>query len=158
MTARLTLHRGAYLVAREDVTRVTTPDHTATWMPIRHDALLDGVQGALERAGLRVASEQHALAREGNRMFSLLRLTDGTDARDFALTLYEGLLGLQKVDEQRSAHRPTAPLPMHVAMQEARVAIAERPRGLQTWGAYQHYGTPYLRLFDPATMGVGSRQ
>ncbi len=83
----LMLHRGSNLVGREEVGRVATPDRTATWMPIPHAAFLDGVQSALERAGLKVSVEQHALAREGNRMFSLLRLTDGSDARDFALTV-----------------------------------------------------------------------
>ncbi len=83
----LILHRGASLVSRDEVVRVTTPDSTTTWMPISHHTLLDGVQSALERAGLKVAGEQHALAREGNRLFSLLRLTDGADANDFALTV-----------------------------------------------------------------------
>jgi len=40
-----------------------------------------------------------------------------------------------------------APVPMHVAMQRARLTIAATPNGRSTWGAYQHYGNPYFRLF-----------
>ncbi len=41
---------------------------------------------------------------------------------------------------------------MRVAMRSARLSILETPSGAQTWGAYQHYGNPYLRFFDPASM------
>jgi CHAT domain-containing protein/pimeloyl-ACP methyl ester carboxylesterase len=72
---------------------------------------------------------------------------DDQAARDFARRLYSGLLGLIKVGE---------PEAMHVAMKEARVGIATyrdySGGGARTWGAYQHYGNPYFRLFDPATM------
>ncbi len=67
---------------------------------------------------------------------------DDQAARRFARRLYSGLLGLIKVGE---------PEPMHVAMREARVEIATRAGG-RTWGAYQHYGNPYFRFFDAATM------
>ena len=67
---------------------------------------------------------------------------DDQAARRFARRLYSGLLGLIKVGE---------PEPMHLAMREARVEIATRAGG-RTWGAYQHYGNPYFRFFDPATM------
>ena len=72
---------------------------------------------------------------------------DDQAARDFARRLYSGLLGLIKVGE---------PEAMHIAMKEARVSIAARRDdgggGARTWGAYQHYGNPYFRLFDPATI------
>ena len=72
---------------------------------------------------------------------------DDQAARDFARRLYSGLLGLIKVGE---------PEAMHVAMREARVSIATHRDynvgGARTWGAYQHYGNPYFRLFDPATI------
>jgi CHAT domain/Lecithin:cholesterol acyltransferase len=67
---------------------------------------------------------------------------DDQAARRFARRLYSGLLGLIKVGE---------PELMHVAMREARVEIATRAGG-RTWGAYQHYGNPYFRFFDAATM------
>src|SRR5580700_744097 len=87
MTARLMLHRGALHVTRDEIARIATPTRTQTWVPIPHLTLLDGVQSALERAGLTVAGEDHALGREGNRLFSLLRLADGTGPGDFGLTV-----------------------------------------------------------------------
>jgi hypothetical protein len=41
---------------------------------------------------------------------------------------------------------------MHAAMRKARIAIANTANGVQTWGAYQHYGNPYLRFFDWETL------
>jgi len=58
-------------------------------------------------------------------------------ARDFAKRLYVGLLGLDGKEVE----------PMHVAMREARNEIFSKDYGLRTWGAYQHYGNPYFRLF-----------
>jgi hypothetical protein len=42
---------------------------------------------------------------------------------------------------------------MQSAMRTARLAIAATPNGLRSWGAYQHYGNPYFRLFD--VNGIG---
>lgn len=73
-------------------------------------------------------------------------------ARDFALTLYARLLGIP-VTSRLGASRPVSswvPEEMHRAMREARLAIFNTLDGRQTWGAYQHYGNPYFRLFEPA--------
>jgi pimeloyl-ACP methyl ester carboxylesterase len=73
-------------------------------------------------------------------------------AREFALKVYAGLLGITPVssDDQVTSYirSPKGPQKMHVAMYEARLAIADVPRGARTWGAYQHYGNPYLQFFD----------
>jgi hypothetical protein len=37
-------------------------------------------------------------------------------------------------------------------MREARLSIADSPDGARTWGAYQHYGSPYFRFFDGETI------
>ena len=58
-------------------------------------------------------------------------------ALDFAERFYTGLLGLDGKDVE----------PMHVAMREARLTIYDKNYGVRTWGAYQHYGNPYFRLF-----------
>ena len=79
-------------------------------------------------------------------------------ARQFAVTLYSNLLGLAETPDQpnqykrASAEREYMPESMHTAMRKARVAIANTPNGVQTWGAYQHYGDPYLRFFDWETL------
>lgn len=86
-------------------------------------------------------------------------------ARDFALTLYAGLLGLtpngepgQAAFHSSTAFQATTPLPIYAAMQQARLAIAAPPSDARTWGAYQHYGNPYFRFFDPAGLGTKWQQ
>lgn len=82
-------------------------------------------------------------------------------ARDFALTLYAGLLGLEPTstklegdERQLMSHitslQPMVPLAMHQAMLLARRAIAVPTSDTRTWAAYQHYGNPHFRFFDPA--------
>jgi hypothetical protein len=63
---------------------------------------------------------------------------DDLAAREFATTLYGALLGL--------GGESADPLPIHLAMLHARLAVARSPSGRGTWGAYQHYGNPYFRL------------
>jgi hypothetical protein len=77
---------------------------------------------------------------------------DDVAAREFALRLYAGLLGLALVDGQGSRYEAVEAEPMHVAMRQARLAIADTPGGARTWGAYQHYGNPYLRFFAPTPL------
>ncbi|WP_224368088.1 CHAT domain-containing protein [Hyalangium versicolor] len=72
---------------------------------------------------------------------------DDFAARQFALTLYGGLLGLRRTKEGRYERGPM--LPMYQAMQKARREIATTSSGTRTWAAYQHYGSPFLRLFEP---------
>jgi hypothetical protein len=77
---------------------------------------------------------------------------DDLAAREFALTLYAQLLGLVLETAGSQGFGRKTPEPMHVAMREARRAVATSPQGARTWGAYQHYGNPYLRFFNPVSM------
>jgi hypothetical protein len=73
---------------------------------------------------------------------------DDLAARTFALTLYAGLLGMESLNAiERPTRTDAGALPMHEAMKVARLTIASTPNGRTTWGAYQHYGNPYFRLF-----------
>jgi hypothetical protein len=76
---------------------------------------------------------------------------DDAAARRFALELYAGLLGMPALEAQAPAS-PIEPLPMHQAMQRARVTVARMSYGGRTWGAYQHYGDPHFRLFPAGTL------
>ncbi len=58
-------------------------------------------------------------------------------ATKFACTFYETLLGVK-------SGRPSY---MHEAMTTARKEIWKEGTGVQTWGAYQHYGNPWFKLF-----------
>ncbi len=76
-------------------------------------------------------------------------LVEDTAARKFALDLYSNLLGIKIDNGEYSQGNPKA---MHQAMHLARRKIADQDYGVQTWGAYQHYGNPRLRFFDKATL------
>jgi CHAT domain len=69
---------------------------------------------------------------------------DDSAALEFARRFYRGILGL------RGEGTPAESL--HEAMREARREIARLgPGGMQTWGAYQHYGDPNLRIIPRGT-------
>lgn len=74
---------------------------------------------------------------------------DDAAARRFALVLYASLLGLGSEGDPFGA-AVREPAPMHEAMRQARLAVAAMPGGRRSWGAYQHYGNPYDRLFERA--------
>ncbi len=74
---------------------------------------------------------------------------DDAAARRFALELYASLLGLG-AEGDPFATQVREPAPMHEAMRQARLAVAAMPSGRRSWGAYQHYGNPYDRLFERA--------
>ncbi|MFL5756958.1 MAG: CHAT domain-containing protein [Chloroflexota bacterium] len=75
------------------------------------------------------------------------------EAIEFARVLYRELLGLAE-GSAAGKYEPTEPKAMHLAMRTARIALAHRDTGVGTWGAYQHYGNPNLRFFDPSTLRV----
>lgn len=81
---------------------------------------------------------------------------DDLAASDFALILYARLLGLDIDLEDPDEVRPANPLYLYEAMRDARRAIASRDYGVQTWGAYQHYGNPYFRFFGENLLAVES--
>lgn len=57
-------------------------------------------------------------------------------ARDFAYTFYKTML----------SEEPGRPRFMYEAMREARKFIRSTESGARTWGAYQHYGSPWHKL------------
>jgi len=64
---------------------------------------------------------------------------DDTAALEFARRFYRGILGLHGEGSLAES--------LHEAMREARREVARiGPGGMQTWGAYQHYGDSNLRL------------
>jgi pimeloyl-ACP methyl ester carboxylesterase len=73
---------------------------------------------------------------------------DDLAARIFALCVYGRLLGLEAAGPTPGRYRPRETTEMYRAMRDARLDLWTRSFGAQTWGAYQHYGDPFFRLFD----------
>jgi hypothetical protein len=56
-------------VESEQLAKVSTPEATDTHTPIAHSLLADRTRNVLEKAGLEITEEEHALARGGQRYF-----------------------------------------------------------------------------------------
>jgi len=101
---------------------------------------------------------------------------DDLASLEFAEVLYGSLLGLieegekgrggerenldqnsSRLPDNKTSVSPSLSLPfspsfMHAAMRDARRAVFKMANGARSWGAYQHYGNPYLRLFSPRAL------
>jgi hypothetical protein len=85
----LVVHAGGIRVDREGIQKAQTPRAQGIWRPIPHIRLLGEVQKTLERSGLKVTAEAHALSHEGNRYFGLMQLAggDGASASDYGFVV-----------------------------------------------------------------------
>lgn len=70
----LVTHCGARQVSRTELDQVPTPAATATWYPVPHGQVIDGVKDSLSAAGFKIRGEKFALTRNDARMFSTLDL------------------------------------------------------------------------------------
>lgn len=68
------LHCGAEAVNYDALRLLTTPDPTATHVPIPHHRVVDLVKHTLSFYGHEVTGETHALTKDGDRYFGLLSL------------------------------------------------------------------------------------
>ncbi len=107
MQTNLMIHCGGYRALREEVRSIGTPAPTATWCPIPHHTLIRQIEESLERSDLRIVSEAHALAADGDRYFGLFQVANGhSPAEDYAW-----VLGL------RNSHDQTFPAGLVVGSQ-----------------------------------------
>lgn len=85
----LTLHCGSHKVELPQVQAVNTPQHTDTWFPIPHTALINLVEQSLPSYGLTVVGQQHALMKEDHRYFGLYQVqpTEGEVSADYTLVI-----------------------------------------------------------------------
>ncbi len=74
---------------------------------------------------------------------------DDAAIRLFALSLYSGLLGLGREGDQ---YVSADIIPMYEAVRRARLAVASLSSGQRSWGAFQHYGNPFLHFFAKASI------
>jgi hypothetical protein len=79
MTAQLVNLRLAYgpkskIASVEDLALAPMPERTDSYVPIRHDEVVNMVKSDMEKAGLNIVQESHVLWRNGLRYFGLMQV------------------------------------------------------------------------------------
>ena len=69
----LMMCEGKY-VGRDEVATVPTPVGTASWYPVAHADVIDAVTEAVKTHDWQILDEQYGLARDGQRMFGVMRI------------------------------------------------------------------------------------
>ena len=69
----LMMSEGKY-VGRDEIATVPTPTGTTSWKPVPHMDVIDAVTEAVKAKNWQILDEQYGLAREGQRMFGVMRL------------------------------------------------------------------------------------
>ena len=69
----LMMSEGKY-VGRDEIAAIPTPEGTDSWHPVPHLDVIDAVTEAVKAKNWQILDEQYGLAREGQRMFGVMRL------------------------------------------------------------------------------------
>jgi hypothetical protein len=69
----LMMCEGKY-VGRDEIAAIPTPEGTASWKPVPHLDVIDSVTEAIKAKNWQIVDEQYGLAREGQRMFGVMRI------------------------------------------------------------------------------------
>ena len=69
----LMMGEGKY-VGRDEIASVPTPTGTASWHPVPHLDVIDAVSEVVKAHNWQILDEQYGLAREGQRMFGVMRI------------------------------------------------------------------------------------
>jgi hypothetical protein len=83
----LVVHRGGWEASLVALACVPVPEPTVSYHPVPYDRFVEEVKLHVPRFGLRVRSEQFALAREGSQMFGVLTCANGKPSGDYALAI-----------------------------------------------------------------------
>ena len=70
----LTMSEGKF-VGRDEIALVPTPTATASWKPVPHVEVIDAVTDVVRAHNWQILDEQYGLARDGQRMFGVIRIT-----------------------------------------------------------------------------------
>ncbi len=74
-SSSLVLHRGARIVTREELERVSTPEPVGRWRPVPFGTVLNAAESALYDAGYGIVKESLALSRGDDQFFGTLDLS-----------------------------------------------------------------------------------
>ena len=61
-------------VGRDEIALVPTPDATASWKPVPHSDVIEAVTEVVYTHNWQILEEQYGLARDGQRMFGVIRI------------------------------------------------------------------------------------
>ena len=78
----LMMCEGKY-VGRDEIANVPTPTGTASWHPVAHADVIDAVTEVVKAHDWQILDEQYGLAREGQRMFGVMRI-NRSSSRDWS--------------------------------------------------------------------------
>ena len=73
----LMMSEGKY-VGRNEIATVPTPTGTTSWKPVPHMDVIDAVTEAVKAKNWSILDEQYGLAREGQRMFGVMRINNSS--------------------------------------------------------------------------------
>ena len=69
----LMMCEGKY-VGRDEIAAIPTPKGTESWHPVAHSDVIDAVTEVVSAHNWQIIDEQYGLAREGQRMFGVMRI------------------------------------------------------------------------------------
>ena len=75
----LTMSEGKF-VGRDEIALVPTPTATASWKPVPHVEVIDAVTDVVRAHNWQILDEQYGLARDGQRMFGVIRINRTSSA------------------------------------------------------------------------------
>ena len=73
----LMMCEGKY-VGRNEIAAIPTPTGTTSWKPVPHMDVIDAVTEAVKAKNWQILDEQYGLAREGQRMFGVMRINNSS--------------------------------------------------------------------------------
>lgn len=98
------IHAGGRTVEREEVGAVLTPDRTRSHVPIPHLELVESVETALKVANIRVIGEHHALSKDDNRYFGMLKVErPDIPSAEVGGTTYNWVVGIRNSHDKSLA-------------------------------------------------------
>ena len=79
----LMMCEGKY-VGRDEIANVPTPEGTASWHPVAHADVIDAVSEVVKAKNWQILDEQYGLAREGQRMFGVMRINRSSSPSEWS--------------------------------------------------------------------------
>jgi len=83
----LILHSGGWSATEEQVNAVAVPERTRSYTPIPHGRLIDQLRKVLPMHGMKLERLSLGLAADGNRLFGVADVVNGTAAPDWGVAV-----------------------------------------------------------------------